>query len=179
VDFVQKVNTYIGEIPGTELNLIAYNHKREDEYLLEAAEALGDQCVCMDQDTVLYGGGYSRVEFCDLFVNRRQLVHVKRYGASSTLSHLFAQGVTAATLFVSDPEFRRLVDEKLPEKLKIENPVQRIVPGDYEIVYAVISSQKGGELTLPFFSRISLQNATQILKGYGFNVSVLKIMSEG
>lgn len=175
IDFVQKVNAYIDAIPRSDLELIPYAHNREDEYLKSASEVLGEQCVCMDQNNISYGGGHSKIEFCDLFVGGCKLVHAKRYGASSTLSHLFAQGLTSAVLFVSDAGFRTLVNTKLPDRFKSDDPSKKISPNDYEVVFAIISNQEGEGLTLPFFSRINLQNATQVLLGYGFKVSLLKI----
>ncbi len=49
----------------------------------------------MDKKNIPYGGGYSRIEFCDLFSKSKQMIHVKRYGGSSVLSHLFNQGLVS------------------------------------------------------------------------------------
>lgn len=45
----------------------------------------------------------------------------------------------------------------------------------YKIVYAIVSQEKGEGLTLPFFSRLSLQNASKTLKGYGYRLGLAKI----
>lgn len=178
VDFVKRVNRFISEMNRSDLNLIPYSHAREDQYLRAATEAIGGQCVCMDKDNIVYGGGHSSVEFCDLFIDGCSLVHVKRYGASSTLSHLFAQGVTSGRLFASDADFRIQVNAKLPEAFRLANPLERVNTGNYEIVFGIISKEDGDGLTLPFFSRVNLQNSTRILEGLGFSVSLLKIKVE-
>src|SRR2546425_6910223 len=41
--------------------------------------------------TTLFRSGYSRVEFCDLYTDSQDIIHIKRYGGSSVLSHLFAR----------------------------------------------------------------------------------------
>jgi uncharacterized protein (TIGR04141 family) len=178
VDFVSKVNSCIAKIKTSDIRLIDYNHVREDEYLKDAAAALGDDCVCMDQDNISYGGGHSKIEFCDLLIGGHRFVHVKRYGSSSSLSHLFAQGVNSARLFVSDAEFRGAVNKKLPAKFKLVDAGAKISPSDYEIVFAIISNEAGDGVKLPFFSRVSLQNASQILGSYDFNVSLLKVSAK-
>ena len=67
------------------------------------------EVAVMDRKNIRYGGGASRIEFCDLFINKRTLLHVKRYGGSSAMSHLFSQGVVSATLFLQDRDFRQKV----------------------------------------------------------------------
>jgi uncharacterized protein (TIGR04141 family) len=53
----------------------------------------------LDADPVIYGGGRSAIEICDLLSTDRVFVHVKAKTKSSTLSHLFAQGLNSAQAF--------------------------------------------------------------------------------
>ena len=91
-------------------------HRTEGAYNISAASALPGAC-CMDGRLVSYGGGHSKIEFCDVYTADRKMIHVKRYGGSSVLSHLFAQGLVSAELFAGDAEFRKKLNDKLPQTL--------------------------------------------------------------
>ena len=45
---------------------------------------------------------------------------------------------------------------------------------EFTIVYAVISDAAGKKLSLPFFSKVNLNNTRKILNGYGYKVELLK-----
>jgi uncharacterized protein (TIGR04141 family) len=83
----------------------------EPEYNLRASQLAGlyglDGCLAKPS------GATSPVEFCDLLRHDRRLVHVKRRSRSSTLSHLFAQGMISAELFLGDASFRSDLINKL------------------------------------------------------------------
>ena len=147
--------------------------KDEGTYNSAAAKALG--LCCMDKNLIQHGGGHSSVEFCDLLTPDKKIIHVKRYGGSSPLSHLFAQGVVSGELFVSDPEFRKKLNEKLPDSYKLVDPLARPKSEEYEIVYAIIS-YSAADLDIPFFSKVNLRNARNRLALCGYKVSLKKIL---
>ncbi len=112
---------------------------------------------------------------CDLYTNRHELIHVKRYGQSSTLSHHFAQGVVSGTLFARDTGFRKEANKKLPPSHRLADPAKPL--GAHTVTYAVISkSQK--PLNIPFFSKVTLNNARLTLQGLGYNVQLTKVSVE-
>ena len=104
----------------------------------------------------MHGGGRGKIEFCDLYAKNRKIIHVKKYGGSSVLSHLFSQGIVSGELFIADGEFRKKVNEKLPADRKISNPEINPVPSDFEIVFAVISSLSK-KLDIPFSAKLILE----------------------
>src|SRR5439155_10506573 len=112
----------------------------------------------MDRENISHGGGYSKIEFCDLFSDKRQIVHVKHYGGSSVLSHLFYQGIVSGELFLADADFRTKVNDKLLKSHKLADPFKQPAAKDYEVVFAIISMSPK-KLDLPFFSKVSLRNA--------------------
>jgi uncharacterized protein (TIGR04141 family) len=118
--------------------------------------------------------GFTKVEFCDLASSAKHFVHVKRYSGSSELSHLFAQGIVPAELFLNVPEFREAVNEYLEPDHKLANPKSQIDPTEYEVVYAIISKSEN-ELRLPFFSKVMLRHARRVLETMKFKVSLCKI----
>jgi uncharacterized protein (TIGR04141 family) len=89
---------------------------------------------------------------------------------------LFAQGINSAKVLLSDIEFRKKVNEKLPKSHKITDD-KPIIAQNYEIVFGIIS-ETADDLPdkLPFFSKLTLLRATQELKGImGFKTSLAGI----
>jgi len=116
----------------------------------------------------------SQIEVCDLYDRRKAFVHVKHYGGSSVLSHLFNQGIVSAELFSSQSSFRKEMNKKLPLDYRLENPDQDVNSSDYRIVYGIISGSKK-DLDIPFFSKVSLRNAFMRLKLYKYDAYLQKI----
>ena len=172
-DFVSSVKKSFSEIPNYKRKLPTYNDDSEEKYNKRVSDENPDLAL-MDQKIILHGGGYSKIEFCDLFSFNGDIIHVKRYGASSVLSHLFAQGRVSGDLFQMDKEFRVKVSKKLPEGFKIRNIHDRPQNDSYQVVYAIIS-EAPGELDIPFFSRLNLKNSARNLLGLGYRVAKLKI----
>lgn len=173
-DFVGLVNKDYDEILGDSTDLPNFNDADEGAYNIRAARELG--LTCMDAKNISYGGGHSKIEFCDLFDHPgRRLIHVKRYGGSSVLSHLFNQGVVSAQLMLSDEPFRREVNGKLPGNEQFTPVKNRPNPGEYEVIFAVISGVTK-PLNVPFFSKVSLRNARRNLELFGIKkISLVKV----
>jgi len=148
----------------------------EPTYNVKAAEAL--DALCLDQKFV-FEAGHDKQEICDILTRSGGLIHVKQRGSSSTLSHLFTQGLNSAERLLFDKEFRskaRAVAEKADPAYSDVLPEDRIEPGNWEITFAVITrSSRSTPLTLPFFSVISLRSAASRLLGYGFKVSTAQV----
>jgi uncharacterized protein (TIGR04141 family) len=129
----------------------------------------------MDKKGIKAEGAKSEVEFCDLATTDKDLIHVKRYGQSAVLSHLFMQGTVSAELLISDKVFREDARKKLPESHKQLAPDAAPEASEYRITYAIGSSQLG-KLRLPFFSQVSLRQAARFLKDtLKFKINLTKI----
>jgi uncharacterized protein (TIGR04141 family) len=102
-------------------------------------------------------------------------VHVKKRGGSSTLSHLFAQGLVSGELVYRDQSFRDAardtvngVDSTFTECVPAAQPR----PEECEVGFVVITrSSRDTPLTLPFFSLVSMRAAVEQLQDRGFKVS--------
>lgn len=151
-----------------------------NEYAYNSRVASGAGLILMDQEIIYYGGGQSKIEFCDLLSPGYEMVHVKIYsGSSSVLSHLFAQGVVSATTYASSPEFRQKVEEKIVA-------IGAVVPwtiGDaprldeMRVVYAIVSSSlKQINEIVPFFGKVAFVSAARQLKPTGVSVVIEKIL---
>ena len=172
-DFADQINNGFAQMEHSSVALLDYAHEDENEYNKAAASGLPNSC-CMDRELVTHGGGHSSIEFCDIYdKGAKRLIHVKQYGGSSHLSHLFSQGAVAGELFVADDDFRGKLNEKLPTGYKLDDPTIRPEPGEYEVVYGIISDS-AKPLDIPFFSKVSLRNARRRLRGYGFNKVTIK-----
>lgn len=173
-DFSDEVQAYFQSIPESDVDLPDYLGCTELNYNEAATRTLGGAC-CMDQRTIIHGGGHSKIEFCDILTNEKQLIHVKKYGGSSVLSHLFMQGAVSGELLVSDGEFRAKLNRELPRGYKLADPRRiRPNPSEYEIVFAIISGS-ANPLNIPFFSKVSFRSARRRLASYGYNVTKKKI----
>ena len=114
------------------------------------------------------------MEFCDLFSKANELIHIKRYGGSATLSHLFYQGMASAEFFQMDAGYRKLVRDKLPAGFRSFSPEGRPKFEQYQVIFGIIS-RSDKPLTMPFFSRVGIRHAVRRLQGFGYRVSLAKI----
>lgn len=172
-DFADQISKGFSKMEQSTVTLIDYAHNGEGAYNEAASAAVPSSC-CMDRKLISHGGGQSKIEFCDIYdANPKRLIHVKHYGGSSHLSHLFSQGAVSGELFVADQAFREKLNDKLPSGFKLAHPEARPNAGDYEIVFGVISNSLK-PLDIPFFSKVSLKNAKRRLGGYGYQKVTLK-----
>jgi uncharacterized protein (TIGR04141 family) len=151
-----------------------YDDDSETSYNKRVAESDPGRFALMDHKPVSYGGSKGGLEFCDLYTRQGDLIHVKRYGNSSVLSHLFSQGLVSGELFQTEPAFRKEVNRVLPADYRLPDPNRRPAQDQYQAVFAVVSDVPG-DLTLPFFSRLNMKHAARRLGGYGFRVARAKI----
>ena len=176
LDFKERVYQDVDQLPSFEGLPEADVATDEGTYNTKAATAL--DALCLDKKLV-YDGGPDKMEICDVLTREGTLIHIKQRGSSSTLSHLFAQGLNSAERLLQDAEFRRQARQLVAE----ENegyadlmPEARPQPDSYQVVFAVITrSTRPTPLTLPFFSLVSLRAAASRLQGYGFPVAVAAV----
>lgn len=176
-DFVDRTNRDYRSIPMSSLVLPHYKGGGEGAYNASvAAEQPQIFALLDDRKKVMHGGGHGQVEICDLLSVDRHLIHVKMYGKSSVFSHLFAQGFVSGQLIQIDSDFRQKVVSQLAEPFTDLIEVDRRPRQDeFTVVFAVISEEEGAGLSLPFFSRVNLNNTAKVLKGFGYKVELLKI----
>lgn len=179
-DFVKNTDAAYALIPMSKLILPAYQHDGEGDYNADVAQKQSDQFALLDdKKKVFHGGGQGQVEICDLFGSDKKLIHIKRYGKSSVLSHLFSQGFVSGQLLQLDSEFRQKVKDRLPADFKALIDVSsRPAEGEFTVTFGVISEDQAMDLHLPFFSRVNINNTCRILRGYGYKVELLKILVE-
>lgn len=177
-DFANQIDNEIEQLPETAIGLPpGWVGEDEGSYNKRVAQSDPGRFALMDAVSIRHGGGQSQIEFCDIYARDKVLIHVKRYGSAGVLSHLFAQGTNSGTLFAQDALFRQRLNEKLPASHQLANPGEHPDVREFEVAFAVIS-RSSKPLRLPFFSRLSLRNATRLLRGYGYRVSCTKVPLE-
>lgn len=175
-DFVTRVNNDYNSIQLCTTIFPDYKHTSEQEYTIDICSKTPN-FLCMDRKNISYGGGKSKIEFCDVYSQSGQMIHIKPYGASSVLSHLFQQGLVSGELFVSDAEFRKALNKKLTAGWKLSSSSKKVNASAYEIVYAIISNKPDIRPNIPFFSKVSIKNAKRRLQSFGYKVTIAKITS--
>ncbi len=173
--FVAEVNASVQALENKTVELPNYDDTNEATYNARAA-AQNPSYALMDRKNIPYGAARSSIELCDLFSDRKQLIHVKRGASSDVLSHLFSQGAVSAEAFAMAADFRDKCRTRLPASHRSLVPKDRPSYDAYEVVFAVITgSLKGLAEALPFFSRINLRNRAQTLRALGYRVSLTKV----
>ena len=172
----QQVESAVAGIGPTTTELPGYAGQAEGAWNERAANRSKGQLALMDRKLISCGNR-SKVEGCDLFSTDGTLAHVKRKGASSALSHLFAQGQVAGEMFLSDSEFRKEFFARVPGPMRPADPTATPNPATHEVAYVVLDSVAPAT-SLPFFSKVTLRNAAQALGRLGFKVTLTGIATK-
>lgn len=151
----------------------------EDEPAYNTAAAASIGALNLDEKLIAVGGP-DRIEVCDLLTLDGTFIHVKKRGRSSTLSHLFAQGIASAELLLNDDEFRSAATELVRA---LDNSFVSAIPADsggresIKVAYVVLSRGQRPDrpFGLPFFSLVSLQAAARRLHNAGIAVFAQEI----
>jgi uncharacterized protein (TIGR04141 family) len=172
-DYVKDIEAYYASIPASSLVLPKFGTMTEPVYLANLAKTHPNLAV-MDRRLIMIGNGKSRVEFCDLYSKGLDIVHVKQYGGSSVLSHLFSQAVVSAGCFLYESTFREKLNKLLPSGFKLNDTSMAPVAKQHTVCLAIMSKVQG-PLEIPFFSKVSLKHAVNALRKMDFKVTKLKV----
>lgn len=178
-DFVRSVSDYVRSIEDSTVALPSYRSgDKEGKYNEMVGETAGNM-LCLDRKLIVVHTHFDKVEVCDLLSSSGQLIHVKPWRSSSTLSQLFAQARISAELLRSSSEFRAEVREKiksLDPRFADVIPETNFDPGQFEVVLAIIDSDpRPLDERLPFFSKLNMMHAAKFLRMLGYRVSKLKV----
>ena len=192
--YLDELNDYIGHMPESAKDLPDSKVKEpEGEYNERAAKS--PDYLLLDKKTVRVSTKTSAIEICDILTQDRCFIHVKRKLASSSLSHLFAQGYVSGDLFHMSREYREatLAEIKKAEEERVAvtgDPSFRerfssfntagISPSRYEVVYAIVANWKGRSFVdaIPFFSKVNLRRYTEDLRRMGYKVSYKQVQAD-
>ncbi len=186
-DYVRELNRdlsclkeFKGQFPASK------SGEEEGTYNKRLAESSKKKYLLLDRATVHLRSGTTEIEICDVLSSRRELVHVKRKLNSSSLSHLFSQGLVSADLLLMSTEFRKVARDRiggvkkndgLASRLARFFPDKGITASEFTVLYGIIAKWKNRTLAeaLPFFSRVNLRRCSRDLMRMGYNVSFKRI----
>lgn len=175
-NYVQIVEDFYNNAHVSDIEL-PICHEKEGEYNIRVQNESNGQILSMDTKLISSGVVGNGIEVCDLYTRNHQLIHIKRYGGSSVLSHLFNQGYVAANMLMQK-DFRIKLNQhedfRLFDRIEEDNFNQR----DYEVIFAVLSKYEENPPHIPFFSKITFKHITTSLNNLGYKVSVKSIKDE-
>jgi uncharacterized protein (TIGR04141 family) len=176
INFLNKINKAASSIPAPQTVLPPWNQvESEGEYNLRCGKAKG--FLGFDAKNIMYGGGQSKFEFCDvLHMVSQTLFFAKIATKSSGMSHLVEQvRRTTELLFTADGEYRRELVEVFKKYHKgVDTAWLKTRPrhGDWNICLVSLGKSPS---ELPFFARCSLVKLYNDLREGGHEVSFLKV----
>ena len=171
-DFVKSTNEYYESLELSNIEFPKSNNEREDEYNKKLSDNLHDS-ILMDKKLVeITGIGRSSIEICDVLTAQKELIHVKKNGGSSYLSHLFNQAAVSGEMLL-DVNFRNKINQKIEKNIMNDD----FNPSDYTIVIAIITKNDSKRPKIPFFSKVSIKYAIDGLTRKGYTVKIKNIQS--
>lgn len=192
-DYIAELNHYLStlkEYPGA---LPASKKKEEEGDYNERVAGASPDYLLLDKKTVRLSSRTAAIEICDILTAQGHFIHVKRKLNSSSLSHLFSQGLVSADLLLMSQQYREAV---LREVQNAERAKHARADGAFsalfrhevqssrlEVVYAIIAKwgderrgrDKGIAEAMPLFSKVNLRRCATDLKRMGYSVSYKRI----
>lgn len=182
-NYNQQVLNYYNNAPISPKHLIESNvAESEGTYNERLANSEPTYCL-MDKQLVKTGIPQNEIEVCDVYTQDKYLIHVKKGHGSSVLSHLFNQGFVSGSMLLQQP-FRKAVNKQLKTTVLRDNPQlgnwlftesKDYRPGEYTIVYGIITGKNTERPKIPFFSKVVFRQIAMTLTNQGYNVCLANI----
>jgi uncharacterized protein (TIGR04141 family) len=177
--YAQETRNYVEQFERNPLPLpSAGADEHEGVYNERVVDELRPHAALLDKVPFRATQSQDSIEACDIFLKPNRIIHVKRKSASSTLSHLFNQGIVSGELLHFDEGFRAAVRTSLGtfDGFADAIPAGPLSTSNFEIAYAVIAARPLGQRHfLPFFSQVSFRRAAEHLSGQGYVVSLTRV----
>jgi uncharacterized protein (TIGR04141 family) len=178
--FVDEVDEELGDLPESALRLPCYHGDAEPRYNRRAVETDPAGFVLLDGQ-LFHAPGETAIELCDLLAGTGALVHVKRKGRSSVLSHLFLQAANACDLLRrSAPARQRLCEiiqassasPGLTDAAHAALAALERRDGGPEVVFTFLGDFRSNRIVdLPLFSKVSMVQVARTLGLLGYRTS--------
>jgi uncharacterized protein (TIGR04141 family) len=184
-DFQARINERVADIPMATWLPDFDPLEDEPDYNARVVEDAPAERALIDRTTARYEDEEGGVEPCDVFTRDRNFVHVKRMTGSAAMSHLFAQALVGARLFLSTREYRDYLRDKLAATpgLPALIPTARPVPGEHTVTLAIVSPDPrptAGEwphvgLSVPFLARTFLFHVAGQIEEMDFRLEMARV----
>ncbi|PJR03122.1 DUF6119 family protein [Avrilella dinanensis] len=174
-DFIQKLAEELDPIFIEKHDFLHQCEKKREDHYNGSISDVNQDVICLDKKNISPNGQY-QVEPCDLIYIKDdylELAHIKISTRSSSLSHLFNQGVNSVELLRRNDEAKKKLLELVQANANMETFIN---DGKYRITYGIISKKVDKKsIGLPIFSRISLLRIVNTLKTMNIPVQILYI----
>jgi uncharacterized protein (TIGR04141 family) len=184
--FVSRIDAQLSNIPVSGLRYPPYRGQTEPDYNEAAASSYPDEFVLLDRALIVLPDEHG-VEAADLVCSSGALIHVKRKGKSSVLSHLFLQVANSCELLRrSTPAWQQLsslireraADDTIIASIEAAHAEAQKRGSELEVTFAFLGDWRGKSITsLPLFSRISMVTEVRRISNLGFKPTVALISS--
>ena len=173
-DYVQEVNNRFNALVAVDPLPDYTQTAKESVYIQTVCNKHADDYVVMDQKCVTI---QTKIEICDIFDKTlKRFIHIKKYGSSAVLSHLFSQAFVSADLFADNSTRKMMLHKMQQESSAIDNDEQK---SNYSVVIAIITREQvaeGQHAKLPFFSKLNLVSTVEKIQKLGYkSVGVMYI----
>lgn len=181
--FVAGVDAEVREIEMSELDLPLYRGGSEPAYFEDVKSEASDRLLVVDRGLLRLGAERGGIEAADLLAREGTIVHVKRKGKSSVLSHLFFQAGNSADVLRRSPDARAQLTELIansdgPDELRESLQASLADPTGAEVTFAILGDWRGRDATsLPLFSKISLVQAARRIRLLGYRPTLALVSS--
>ncbi len=174
--FYEEVNSFVKKIEDvTDSSYLPAMNPKEEEGVYNLRVAKLKSYLCLDKKDFPLKG-HDQVEVADLLTPDLDFICVKKHTRSSTLSHLFNQGTVSAKLHNRVLDYRDFICKKIATSGISINYTNEVNNSKIRYVYAIATNKKGAIAdALPFFSKVNLMQATNVMRELGCRVSVAKI----
>jgi uncharacterized protein (TIGR04141 family) len=184
--FVARIDNELSEVPLSSLDYPPYRGETEPAYNAMAGQDYPDRFVLLDREMIELPNEYG-VEASDLVSSSGALIHVKRKGKSSILSHLFLQVANSCELLRRSSLARQQLASLIRQQAHNAQIVASVEAAymraeqqgtEIEVTFAFLGDWKGKTITnLPLFSRISMVSEIRRVSNLGFRPTVAMISS--
>ena len=165
--FVSRIDAELSKISLSGLRYPPYGGETEPDYNKAAARSYPDEFVLLDRVLIELPDEHG-IEAATSFALSGALIHVKRKGKSSVLSHLFLQVANSCELLrrstLAWQQLSVLIREHAASdpiiaSIEAAHAAARKRESELEVAFAFLGDWSGKTITsLPLFSRISMVN---------------------
>ena len=171
-NYITRLRTYLNPFFISHDILKSCDSKYENDFNKKISEQ-NDSYICLDRKNISPQGN---VEPCDLYTIENDiavLIHIKISTISSSLSHLFNQGINSIELLRTSEEAKSKLKNMLPK----ENMKTPLGQDKFKVMFGIITAKDKSKKSdnLPIFSRISLMRVIKQLELMGIQREVILI----
>ena len=184
--FAARIDEELSHVPPSTVAYPPYRGQTEPAYNAGVAQDHPDRFVMLDRALIELPNEYG-VEASDLVASTGALIHVKRKGKSSVLSHLFLQAANSCELLRRSPLAWQQLSSLVRQRAQNEEIATAVAAiyreaeqhrTEIEIAFAFLGDWHGRTITsLPLFSRISMVSEVRRVANLGFQPTVALISS--